>query len=202
MKRLFLSVLFVLCLATSLSAAPIIPVSYTSNYTSGSYPDDTGTQLIDGLLNGLIPTVSLATPNAYNWVGWEGYGNPSLTFNFGAPVTINKVSIDMANWNPAGVYLPSQVKINSSVFNVTGVFPNMDRVQLTFSGTWSGQYLTLDLQSGGYWTFIDEVSFDGSQGVRNSVPEPSSLAYLAFASLAVIWLRTDLLRRQPLRPSL
>jgi hypothetical protein len=60
------------CLASQLAASPIVPASYSYNQGPWSYWDDTGKQLTDGLYNGLIPGVNLATPDAYNWVGFSG----------------------------------------------------------------------------------------------------------------------------------
>ena len=192
-KKIFL-LAFALCVSTRLAATPIVPVSYTYAASPWGYWDDTGGQLTDGLYNGLIPGVSLATPDAYNWVGWSG-NVPSVTFDFGATVTIQSLTIDAALWTPAGVYLPGQVTINADTFNVTPDgytgFANMDRAILNFGGSWTGSTLTLNFTAApntGAWTFLDEVSFDGHVG-GNSVPDSgATLAYLmlAFAILVLV----------------
>lgn len=198
MKRILLLILLVFCISTNLSATSLVPASYSSNFASGAYPDDTGNQLIDGLFQSLTPGVTLCVGTCYNWVGWDGYRNPSILFDFGQVVTVNSVSISMANWNPAGVDLPSQVKINSNTFNVTGSFTPTDKALLTFNGSWVGQTLSLDLTSTNYWTFIDEVSFDGQVG-PTSVPEGGNpITYMALA-LTTLCVMTPRLRRQAQR---
>lgn len=160
-----------LIIAAGVSATPLTPTSYVhNNGASGSYPDDTGSQLTDGLLNNIIPSVNLGTPDSFNWVGWDLGRNPSVTFNFGQIVTVNQVSIDTVRWEPAGVYLPTQVKIGSSLFSVGSGYTNMDKALLTFNGSWTGSSLTLDMTAGGYWTFVDEVSFDGHVGAPTQQP--------------------------------
>lgn len=177
------------CLATQLAASPITPTSYSYNQAPWSYWDDTGSQLTDGLYNALVPGVNLATPDAYNWVGFSG-GTPSVTFNFGSSVTINSLALSMANWTPAGVYLPNLVVINSSNFALNpGSYPNMDHVLLNFGGSWTGSSLTLTLTPAytGVWTFIDEVSFtkaDSNVRPSNTVPDASATLPLMAAALA------------------
>ena len=192
------------CLATQLAASPITPTSYSYNQGPWGYWDDTGSQLTDGLYNALIPGVNLATPNAYNWVGFAG-GTPSVTFNFGSSVTIGNVSLSMANWTPAGVYLPSLVVINSSNFAVNpGSYPNMDHVLLNFAGSWTGSSLTLTLTPAytGVWTFIDEVTFTQADPIinpGNSVPEASATLPLMAAVMAGLLLARKKSAQKPRR---
>lgn len=189
MKILGLFTLSAVCLATQLAASPIVPTSYSYNQGPWGYWDDTGSQLTDGLYNDLIPGVNLATPNAYNWVGFSG-GTPSVTFNFGSSVTIDQVSLSMAHWTPAAVYLPSQVLLNSTAFAVnSGNYPNMNHALLEFSGSWIGSTLTLTITPGypGVWTFLDEVTFNQAApkaSPGNTVPDATSTLPLIAAALA------------------
>ncbi|HEY8994298.1 MAG TPA: hypothetical protein VIM71_06545 [Lacunisphaera sp.] len=191
------------CLAIQLAASPITPTSYSYNQAPWGYWDDTGSQLTDGLYNALIPGVNLATPDAYNWVGFAG-GTPSVTFNFGASVTINSLALSMANWTPAAVYLPNLVVINSSNFAVNpGSYPNMDHVLLSFNGSWTGNSLTLTLTPAytGVWTFVDEVTFtkaDPTTKPANTVPDASATLPLMAAALSGLFVARKKSRPDPI----
>jgi hypothetical protein len=182
-----------LCSAIQLSATPIVPTSYTQVNDPWAYWDDTGTQLTDGLYNDIIPTLNLGVPTAYNWVGWSN-NTPNITFNFGQEVTITSLSLSTVRWEPAAVYLPTQVMINSDTFAVTGTFAQMDKALLTFNGSWTGSTLHLGMVAGGQWTFLDEVTFDGFVGRpqdnnnnnnNNRVPEGGATAALLLLSLGL-----------------
>lgn len=186
--RLAASATVMLTLLGSLAAGPIVPSSYTI-HTGTGYPDDTGNQLIDGLYAGLIPGVSLG---GSEWVAWDG-PNPSITFNFGSAVSINQVSLSMAHWTAAAVYLPEDVVIGGTAFTVNPAdYPNLNHALLTFNGSWSGSSLTIDLDSSyNRWIFIDEVTFNEGPGrTGSSVPDAgSTLPALAAALAAVAALR-------------
>lgn len=186
MKRIIPALALGLALATSLLATPIVPTSYSYNVgfgPSGSYPDETGGQLTDGLYNAIIPGSNLGTPNAVNWVGFDNYRGGSFTFNFANSVTIDSVSLSMVRWNPAGVYLPASVTVGSTNFSVNeSSYTDMDLALLTFGGSWTGTSLTVTIAAGGYWTFVDEVTFN-QQTSTNTVPD--STGTLALMSLSV-----------------
>lgn len=199
MKRLLLLSFLGLALAARLTATQIHPVSYVYNQGPYGYWDDTGEQLTDGLYNALIPQTNLGVPNAYNWVGFAG-GRPSFTFDFGGTVTVQSVSLSMAKWNPAGVYLPSQVLVNATPFTVNdNAYVDMDHALVTLSGSWTGSSLTVLITPGyeGVWTFIDEVTFAGTTGnAQNSVPETGSTSLLVgTALLGLFAARTRRFRR-------
>jgi hypothetical protein len=178
--------------AVTLSAGPLTPLSYTLNSSPWQYWDDTGSQLTDGLYNAIVPGANLGVPDAYNWVGWLG-NNPSITFNFSQVVTVDSLTLSTVRWEPAGVYLPTQVLINSNAFSVNNVFPDTNKAQLTFNGTWTGTTLSLGLTSVGGWTFLDEVTFDGQIGAPSAPPSQSvpdtgtTLAYVVIAAAALGW---------------
>jgi hypothetical protein len=181
--RHFSALAALLCGFCQLSASPIVPTSYSFNMGPG-YGDDTGSQLTDGLYAPLIPSVSLT---GYEWVGWDG-GNPSITFNFGSEVSINQVSLSMANWTAAAVYLPEAVVIGGSAFAVNPLaYPNLDHALLTFDIGWTGSSLTIDLDSSyNRWIFLDEVTFNEgpAQGSGNTVPDATATLPLIASALA------------------
>lgn len=181
--RHFSALAALLCGFCQLAAAPIVPTSYSFNMGPG-YPDDTGSQLTDGAYAPLIPGVSL-TP--YEWVGWDG-GNPSITFNFGSVVSINQVSLSMANWTAAAVYLPEEVVIGGTAFTVDPLdYPNLDHALLIFGIGWTGSSLTIDLDSShNRWIFLDEVTFNEgpAQDNGNAVPDASATLPLLAMGLA------------------
>jgi hypothetical protein len=182
MRHLIL--LFVLLsFAANLSATPLVPTSYT--YTtppSPSYPDSGG-RLTDGFYH-VITCCNLGPLGSATVVGFsESSGSlKEVIFHFPISVLVTSVVVDMVNWNDAGVYLPGQIKINSTPFNTSGVFADHTKVAFTLNGSWTGTDLSVALTTGpGYWTFVDEVSFEGTE-----VPEyGSSLAYLSVALLTL-----------------
>lgn len=169
--------ILLLPLAVSLAAAPALavtltPTSYSNNTSPYAYVDDTGTQLTDGLFNAVVPGSNLATPDAYNWVGWSNI-NPSITFDFGQVVTVMNLSLSTVRWEAAGVYLPDKVNINLESFTVTGLYPNLDKAVLSFNGSWTGSTLTIELERNAEWTFLDEVTFEGRLGAPTQTPTPA-----------------------------
>ena len=183
MKRFLLVLSITLTLADGLLANPIVPVSY--EYINGRVPyqywDDTGGQLTDGLYNALIPHVNLAVPDAFNWVAFGGAGE--VTFNFASNVTIQNISVSMARWEPAAVYLPSSILVNGTPHAINaGSYVDTDHALIDLNGSWTGSALTLYFTSAGQWTFLDEVTFDGSSDA-SPVPEAGSTLALVGATL-------------------
>ncbi len=195
--------LTLLCLSAATAlAVPVVPVAY--NYEAGfgpagwAYPDSGG-ELTNGLLNGLIPGGSLATPDASQWVGFEGH-SAKMTFDFSSVVTIRNVTLDMAHWTAAAVYLPESVTINSTVFTVDWAqYANLDRavISLDHHAGWTGTQLSVSLNQkpGHQWLFVDEVSFDSAaktapqSGPTQNVPDSGAtglLMGLSVLSLAAL----------------
>ncbi len=175
---------FLLGFASQAAAAPIVPSSYSFNMGPG-YWDDTGSQLTNGLYSDMSGGLTLAS--AYEFVGWDG-GVPSITFNFGSVVTLNEVSLSFANWNSAAVYVPSQIKIGSDLFSVDpSSYAGNIHPFLSFSGSWTGSSLTLDLiSSQSRWIFVDEVVCNEgpAAGNGNTVPDAAATLPLLGAALA------------------
>jgi hypothetical protein len=180
--------LLFICLLTVLVqgafGATITPVSYVATpgephgaYATYEYTDNTGRQLTDGVLGVNLWSADLGNGPAYEWVGWIQQ-NPTVTFNFGAPVTVTTVSIGFNRGTGSGIALPPSVTINGSQFLVAaGALADGTRGFLDFSGSWTGSSLTLDVPVPAInqtFLFIDEVRFDGAAGV----PEPGTGALL------------------------
>jgi hypothetical protein len=195
MKRLFLVLSIIIGLTARLTALPLAPTSYTylNGYGPYGYLDETGDQLTNGVYNGLIPGINLATPDAYEWVAFGGTGE--VSFHFASNVTVQNITISMAQWTPAAVYLPPSITVNSTVFNINaGAFSNMDHAIISLNGSWTGTDLTLYFTYGGQWTFLDEVTFSGV-GAGNSVPESGSTMIMAMgAVLGLLAVRSRLRR--------
>lgn len=149
------------------SAITINPSGYTFiTSPNGSYPDASGTELTDGF----IATENWNTPDTFvnrlPYTGWIDV-NPRITFNFAQAVNIDALTLSVDDSGGAGaVTTPSAVNItmngttiNRSVTDPPGIEPFSD----TFSGLGlSGTSLELEVVRAGQWTFLSEVSFDGS----------------------------------------
>lgn len=152
------------------SAITINPSGYTFINPSGSgYPDSSGEELTDGV----IATENWNTPDTFvnrlPYVGWIDT-NPIINFTFDSAVNIDALTLSVDDSGGAGaVTTPLGVNItmngttiNRSITDPPGIEPFSD----TFSGLGlSGTSLELEVIPGGQWTFLSEVSFDGSASV-------------------------------------
>src|SRR5580692_6062496 len=100
------------------SAIPLVPISYTATPGEGiaqggyyNYFDDTGHQLTDGIYGVNDWSANLGNGIAYEWVGWR-VADPTITFQFSTPVTINQVGIDFNKTTSDMIFLPSSVTID------------------------------------------------------------------------------------------
>lgn len=172
------------------SAQEVIPSGYT--YTSPpegqaqngtfNYFDDTGTQLIDGILGSSNWNADFGNGPAYEWVGWN-IANPTIDFTFAAPVGISRVEIGLNRTDFAGIFIPSTVTIAGSTFNLPAdLLADRNRGWASFDVNLApGSTLALTLADAGFnrWIFVDEVRFF-------VIPEPTSLlALAAFVPLAL-----------------
>jgi hypothetical protein len=180
---------WILALAPVLSASQITVTSYsaTAGTTNGSftYLDSTGSELTDGNY-GVIPFASQA--QADPWIGWYQV-NPLITFNFGGPVDITQVDLDLALWtDPALISLPTSIDIGGTVFDLTGnELTNPSRGTLSFNVNFTGiSSLDVTLQNGGVYVFMDEAQFFSTQG-GSEVPEPATWSPMLAGLLALIW---------------
>ena len=130
--------------------------------------------LTDGFYGDINPGISLAAPDPSGWVEFGGAGE--VKFTFAENVSITKITLSMARWEPAAVYLPDVLKVNSVDYSgYAGTFNDQDRAFINLEGNWAGTDLTIYFSHSQY-LFMDEVSFDGTP-----VPEPSTTVLLSGA---------------------
>lgn len=182
-------------ISVAAGAAPISPVSYDTvnghgsasggsfNYWdrdysgAGSVPPTTAPHTTDGetltgglgdLTDGVIPTQdwnlveNLAGSGPY--VGWL-LTNPVITFHFGSTVSIDTMTLYLADSNFGGVAPPASVDIdgtNHAIADPAG----SDPFSVSFSGLgFSGSSLTIQLFRTNAWIFLSEVTFEGAQQI-------------------------------------
>lgn len=188
--KLFSYVSLALVASASLSHAAIISVQNYSFNTNpnNSYPDTGGSELTDGVKNtnvwgGVAPTLADVAP----LVGWFNT-TPSITFNFTAVENVQTVSIWMADSDgSAGVALPSDVTIStaegfSQTFAITNPATTGEIAHFDLNGfSINTNNVTISATRVDQWAMISEVEFN-----TESVPEPSSLAFLGLGSLALL----------------
>jgi len=193
---------------TTAHAAPILPVSYTTQngetglytYYDDSY-DGSGsrnaslTALSSGLgdlTDGIIATSNwYVTPDLY--VGWRTI-DPVITFDFGGIVSIDSVTIHVDDANRYGaVSTPGGIAIDGTSYSIidpAGSAP----LSLTFSGLdFAGSSLDIQIFDGvRTWIMLSEVEFDGKVITRPTtaaqpatIAEPATLALLALGMAGV-----------------
>jgi len=155
----------VLCLTfpvkQSLATTLITPSWYTTTPGEGSYIDDTGQQLIDGIIGTNEFETDLGNGSAYEWIGWI-VTDPVINFTFNSSVTISQVLIGFNRYAAAGIYLPKNITINGKSFTLTGTeIADRARGFLTFNGPFTGSTVNISLSDGdnNRWIFVDEVQF-------------------------------------------
>jgi len=161
--------------STAQAQEVVMPVSYVSTPGEGrplglyDYLDETGSQLTDGV-TGLDNVVAdLGNGPAYEWVAWKTV-EPTITFTFSeAVIMITSVQLGLARSDGVNrIHLPSTVTVGGTMFVPSGVeIANDTRGFLTFSGSWSGTNIAIQLSDNDptWWVFLDEVRFFG-QAVR------------------------------------
>jgi hypothetical protein len=157
--------------ATTQAQEVVMPVSYVSTPGEGrplglyDYFDDTGSQLTDGVIGRDNVVADLGNGPAYEWVAWKTV-EPTITFTFSeAVIMITSVQLGLARSEGINrIHLPSTVTVGGTMFAPSGVeIANDTRGFLTFSGSWSGTNIAIQLSDNdpSWWVFLDEVRFFG-----------------------------------------
>lgn len=128
-----------------------------------SYADDTGNQLIDGVMGSDDILADAGHGTAYEWVGWTELTEPiTLTFTLKDGVEIAAIQMGFNHREGLGVFVPAAVTINGARFELDAdAIPDNRRGTLTFNGPFAGPLVEIGLQHRGErgWILMDEVSF-------------------------------------------
>jgi len=157
---------------SGVAAADLItPSSYTATPGEKGYYyeiDETGTQLIDGVIGTNNWQEDLGNGNSYEWIGWL-VANPHLNFAFDAPVKIEQVAIGF--YQGSSIYVPKSVIINGKSFTLSGNEIAGGRKFLKFNGPFTGPSIEIDLidDDAGKWIFIDEIQFS-TPSIQGTAP--------------------------------
>ena len=189
-----------LLVALPATAAPVLPVSYDMNnghdfasggsfnywvrdYTgTGSVPPTGAPHANDGefltgglgdLTDGIIPTQDWFLvenlSGAGTYVGWRNF-DPTITFNFGASVAIDTVTLYLADTNNGGVAPPGSVDIDGTNYAISDP-AGTDPFSVSFSGLgFLGTSMSIQLFRSDQWVFISEVTFADAQPGPVSAP--------------------------------
>lgn len=156
-----------------------VPCGGVCDVSSASLSGGTGK-----LTDGVMPADSWSDYGWYTpWVGWVDF-DPVITFNFGAKVHIDSMTIWVDNTPTFGdVRNPASVEIGGVSHSISPDSVWGPRAY-TFSGLGiDGSSVTVKLNrdSGRYWMMVGEVSFNGTP----PVPEPETYAMM-LAGLGVL----------------
>jgi len=111
------------------------------------------------------------------YVGWykPATANPVVTFHLAGPSTVTDIAIHLDNSNVGGVFAPQAILVDgiSQAFTApaAGTVGWVDLSGLHLTG---GSHSIEFDQAFSAWTFVDEVSFNGTPGV----PEPATWSLL------------------------
>lgn len=177
--ELFLTVIGIAFLCSSLAPAAITVAGYSLNpRNSNDYPDSGG-EMTDGITDSRawsIPATTISFADVVALTGWLNR-DPSITFSFSEAVNVRSFTVWAADSdNSAGVGLPSAVNIRTPDNSFTRTFtvnasdyPGSGFTRpLTFSGfSVTSDELIVTATRAHQWTMLSEVQF-------SAIPEPKS----------------------------
>ncbi|SFU73386.1 PEP-CTERM sorting domain-containing protein [Pseudoduganella namucuonensis] len=194
-------------LASGQASAGPVPSSYSFDVATdcGTYCyTDSGGELTNGALGRAGWEVNLGGGPAAEWTGWTD-DRVNIDFTFSGKYDFTGVHVGSTQDNIADVVLPSfevygwtgsawalagslTVPLSSANDRAVGSMAAHVFLDLTGLGFYTDQ-LRLSLVAEGPFTFIDEVTFDGTARVANDVPEPGSLGLLGAGLGLLGWSR-------------
>ncbi len=176
--------------AAPLAAQRIDVVNYTTTSPEGqaqgglfNYFDETGRQLIDGVLGVGDWQQNLGNGAAYEWVAWR-IAEPVISLNLGGSFNVSSVRLGLNNFISGGVFQPTSVSINGTSYGLSGLeIAAGTRGWLTFSQPMTASQIDIRLSDDdtNRWIFADEIEVYGT----STVPEPMSLAMVGVGLLGV-----------------
>jgi len=131
-----------------------------------SYSDETGNQLTNGIFGTDDILSDQGSGTAFEWVGWTDLTEPvTLTFRLQTDASIGAIEIGIYHRDGLGIFVPSRVTIKGQSFDLSsGEVPNNQRMDLTFTGPFTGPTVTIVLNHRARgWILIDEVRFIPNQ---------------------------------------
>ncbi len=153
------------------------------NNVDGAYLSGGLGQLTDGVLGVDNWQVDLGNGIAYEWVGWWQNFEPTLTFDFGAPVDFSTIEIHVNNsgYGAVGMFHHAQLAFsNDGVDFGDGLTFTADSddladpaarfIVIDMPRTARFVRLDIDHRPGMYWLFLSEIRF-----TRESLPCPGDL---------------------------
>jgi hypothetical protein len=152
--------------SVSQNSSYIKPSTYTATPGDGKavgglfdYKDETGRQLVDGLIGQEDVFASLQQGPAYEWVGWLKK-DPVLRFRFPKRIKAQRILIGFNRSSTYTVALPTRAVINGVPFAFSGdEIPNHRRGFVGFVGPFEGSEFEIKLYRRNAWLFVDEVLF-------------------------------------------
>jgi len=155
--------------------------------TDGAWLSDGLGQLTDGIVGNDDWRDDLGNGPAFEWVGWWGSVDPTITFDFGRDVTFESTEIHINN---SGIGSTTMFASADFSFSNDGVnfsddllyttppdeFADPSARFITIDTPRTARYLRVTLDHSSYWLFVSEFRFTG-------VPTPASWLLLPFGAL-------------------